>query len=1016
MNNDDLKILSNTEIEEFIEWFKKEDSKKGLTVYMLESIMIEYVRKDVNNKYTYIGNAFNKENIKSLLDIWNNKDDKKDDKKDNLLSKSECIKKNIHDRREYFNRIKQQERWREIDENRKKQEELRNIKYKEERDKLIKENREIENEIKEIENKFKEKSSNSEEFLPSLKNLNEMEYSIDKLKELITKKNISLTAKQDIFYKKDIGDEEISEKTKDSIEEQKHDRENIKVEINRKERETIEKDIEDKLEKKEELDKEIKNIEKNIKLKEHEDILIEEKLTSLENKMTELENLRKLNNELDSNIKKNNILIEELHPSNRDRIYNKEPPPYNNLTGKPLYNIPPRNPYKMPHRTPPISQRILPAVSRHLPPHREHKVQSYSEKLLEREKERERERELDKIKQLEDEKERLMNYKIPDAGLYRDRYLRDDRGLGHDMMMPDIMGGYYPMHQLPPLPPPHMHYMHMLNNGNYNDPLYNYQKSEYEIKNEPNSFAEKINSILDKLNKNEDLSNNDKRTSLLDKYNDYSSRNDSGQHFESIYSKLYNKIKDEDQEIKNEKNKDKLEDENTDDEEKEKKELNKVRKKILRGIFDALKNNKKKSTNPDKENKKIEDNYTSEEYEYFLKLKEDEKEYYLLIESSIKAHNKSDVPVRFKILDKAIDLDNKSTIIKKIDDHNKSKFNFGGETSKFNNWLNGLLKIPFGQFKKLPITKENSKQEICDYLTNAKEILDNAVYGHKTVKNQIIQLITQWITNPESGGNVIGIQGPMGNGKTTLVKEGVSKAVDRPFVFITLGGCSDAAYLEGHNYTYEGSLWGKIVDVLMQAQCMNPIIYFDELDKVSETKKGDEIINMLIHLIDTSQNTEFQDKYYSGLSIDISKAIFIFSYNDEKKINPILFDRLLNIKTKGFEKEDKIEISKNYLIKGVLKQLGMETDVVEIKDEVLDYLIENYTNGEEGVRSLKKCLELIFSKLNVLILTEGTDIFSYDINVKTSPIILDNKMIDILLKEFKGKTDEDDYLKNTMYM
>ena len=284
------------------------------------------------------------------------------------------------------------------------------------------------------------------------------------------------------------------------------------------------------------------------------------------------------------------------------------------------------------------------------------------------------------------------------------------------------------------------------------------------------------------------------------------------------------------------------------------------------------------------------------------------------------------------------------------------------------------------------------------------------------MKNQIVQLITQWITNPESGGNVIGIQGPMGNGKTTLVKEGISKAVDRPFAFITLGGCSDSAYLEGHNYTYEGSLWGKIVDVLMQTQCMNPIIYFDELDKVSETKKGEEIINMLIHLIDTSQNTEFQDKYYSGIDIDISKAIFIFSYNDKNKINPILFDRLLNIETNGFEKEDKIEIAKNYLVKGILKQLGMDKELVILENDVVDYLIENYTDGEKGVRSLKKCLELVYSKLNVLLLTEGTDIFSYEIDISIKPLKLENKMIDILLKEFKKSDDKDEYLKNTMYM
>ena len=385
-------------------------------------------------------------------------------------------------------------------------------------------------------------------------------------------------------------------------------------------------------------------------------------------------------------------------------------------------------------------------------------------------------------------------------------------------------------------------------------------------------------------------------------YEHYSSRFSKTPHnsnplLDKVYN-LLNKTEKLDDNINNRNNRN-----NEDNEELEDKEqINLIRKNVLKGIFEKFKKNKKKINDGD-ENKKIEDNYNMEEFEYFTKLSKEDKDYYILIENSIKLHNKSDIPIRFKILDKDIDLDNKSTIIKKMDDHNKSRFNLGGETSKFNNWLNGLLKIPFGEYKKLPITKENTKEEICEYLCNAKNILDNAVYGHKTVKNQIVELITQWITNPESGGNVLGIQGPMGNGKTTLVKEGISKAVDRPFAFITLGGCSDSAYLDGHNYTYEGSLWGKIVDVLMQTQCMNPIIYFDELDKVSETKKGEEIINMLIHLIDTSQNTEFQDKYYSGIDINISRCIFIFSYNDKSKINPILLDRLLNIETNGFEKK-----------------------------------------------------------------------------------------------------------------
>ena len=427
------------------------------------------------------------------------------------------------------------------------------------------------------------------------------------------------------------------------------------------------------------------------------------------------------------------------------------------------------------------------------------------------------------------------------------------------------------------------------------------------------------------------------------------------------------------------------------------------RKTIIERVVESINSSDNiNMKNINKNDKNIEDNYSSSEYNFFIKLNEDEKDYYLFIERVIREYNKSDIPLRFKILDKEINIENKAIIVKKIDENNKSRFGHDGENSKFNNWLNGLLKIPFGEYKSLPINKENTKEEICNYLIKSKKILDDAVYGHQITKNQIIQLITQWITNPKSGGNVIGLQGPMGNGKTTLVKEGISKAVDIPFTFITLGGCSDSAFLEGHNYTYEGSTWGKIVDVLIQTECMNPIIYFDELDKVSGTKRGDEIINMLIHLTDSTQNCHFQDKYFSGIDIDLSKSIFIFSYNDESKINPILLDRLLNIRTKGFNTDDKIVIANEYLIPNILKLLGMEKDIVDVPNNIIKHIIEKYTN-EEGVRTLKKCLELIYSKLNVLILTDGTDIFSYDIKLDKFPVIIDEKITDVFLEELFNK-------------
>ena len=142
----------------------------------------------------------------------------------------------------------------------------------------------------------------------------------------------------------------------------------------------------------------------------------------------------------------------------------------------------------------------------------------------------------------------------------------------------------------------------------------------------------------------------------------------------------------------------------------------------------------------------------------------------------------------------------------------------------------------------------------------------------------------------------------------------ISKALNRPFAFIPLGGASDSSFFNGHCYTYEGSNWGRIVQILQDSKCMNPVFYFDELDKISDTHKGEEIVHLLTHLTDSSQNTLFQDNYYPGIYLDLSKALFIFSYNDESKINKILKDRMYTINTKGFKTGDKINITRKIFI------------------------------------------------------------------------------------------------------
>ena len=171
------------------------------------------------------------------------------------------------------------------------------------------------------------------------------------------------------------------------------------------------------------------------------------------------------------------------------------------------------------------------------------------------------------------------------------------------------------------------------------------------------------------------------------------------------------------------------------------------------------------------------------------------------------------------------------------------------------------------KYLTLPITLNDGASKIKEYLVNVYKKLDQAVYGHNIAKTQLIQIITRWITNPSSNGFVLGIQGPPGNGKTTLVRKGIAKAINKPFAFLTMGGATDASFLEGHSYTYEGSIPGRIVQIVGEKYivCMNPIIYIDELDKVSDTPKGHEIHNILCHLTDFSQNDEFHDQYYAVL-------------------------------------------------------------------------------------------------------------------------------------------------------
>jgi ATP-dependent Lon protease len=365
-------------------------------------------------------------------------------------------------------------------------------------------------------------------------------------------------------------------------------------------------------------------------------------------------------------------------------------------------------------------------------------------------------------------------------------------------------------------------------------------------------------------------------------------------------------------------------------------------------------------------------------------------------------------PYRLQLLDSDIPACYQAAALKKINILNYMDPG-SGEYYKIKQWVDAFMSIPFGKTKQLPLNMDDGIDKCQAFMEDAKKVLDDCVYGLDDAKMQILQLVGNWLSNPNSIGTAIAIKGPPGTGKTTLIKEGISKILQRPFAFLALGGATDSSFLEGHGYTYEGSNWGKIVNILIQSRCMNPVIYFDELDKISDTPKGEEITGILTHLTDTTQNSCFHDKYFANMDFDLSKALFIFSYNDENKVNPILKDRMYRIHTAGYDAKEKITIAKKYLIPKIEKNVNFKEGEVTITDDALNRIITNFTDKEKGVRNLKRCLEITYTKLNLYrLMKQDSTLFDKKDTIKVSfPFTVTPEVINKLIKQ--NETDKIPY-------
>lgn len=273
---------------------------------------------------------------------------------------------------------------------------------------------------------------------------------------------------------------------------------------------------------------------------------------------------------------------------------------------------------------------------------------------------------------------------------------------------------------------------------------------------------------------------------------------------------------------------------------------------------------------------------------------------------------------------------------------------YSAESTVSRTYLDWLLMIPWKKYKE-----ENNELKV------ASAILDEDHYGLEKVKDRILDYIAVRQVLEKPSGEILCFIGPPGVGKSSLSKS-IARALNRPFVRISLGGVKDEAEIRGHRRTYIGSYPGQIVKGLKKAKFMNPVFLLDEIDKLSSDFRGDPA-SALLEVLDPEQNVEFID-HYIDIEMDLSKIFFITTANTSENIPAALWDRMEIIEIPGYTRMEKMQIAKNFLIKKQLEKNGLSEKDVEIRDDFLMEIINGYTR-EAGVRDFERQLGKVFRKI-----------------------------------------------------
>ena len=323
----------------------------------------------------------------------------------------------------------------------------------------------------------------------------------------------------------------------------------------------------------------------------------------------------------------------------------------------------------------------------------------------------------------------------------------------------------------------------------------------------------------------------------------------------------------------------------------------------------------------------------------------------------------------------------------------KAEYELNRLRSNSSNSEEGVIKSYLDWILDMPWNK-SSKDTI--NIKSAEEVLKKEHYGLDDVKERIIEYIAVKQMSKSMKGPILCLVGPPGVGKTSIAKS-IAESMNRKYARIALGGMKDESEIRGHRKTYVGAIPGRIAYALKETKTKNPLILFDEIDKISSNYKGDPQ-DALLEVLDSEQNFNFRDNYLE-LPIDLSKVFFIATANSLDTIPRALLDRMEVIEVSGYTYEEKFQIAKRYLLPKELKEHNISEDKIKVSDGALKEIIEGYTR-ESGVRSLTRVLASLIRKAITEMLKNNKD--SISINSKKVENLLGKKVFSY------DKIDKDD--------